>query len=87
MNSDGRWILKPMWRVSYAPMYDFLWETYGPGLYDGKQSWKHREADDQSLQSDQLEREKLICSGEERVCRRESGTQGITIITLFLLQQ
>lgn len=49
MSPDGRRILKPMWRASHALMYDFLWETYGPGIYNGKHPWKHREADDDRL--------------------------------------
>lgn len=68
-------------------MSDFLWEADGPGVCDGKQPWRHREVDDDRLQRDQWEREKLICSGKESGCGRERVFQVAPVIIIFLLQQ
>lgn len=35
--------------VSQDAMHDFLRKADGHGIYDGKQPWKHREADDHRL--------------------------------------
>lgn len=63
-----------------ALVHDFLWEAGGHGVYDGKQPWKQREADDHRLQRDKLEREKLICSGEGRLYRKERDIHGVPVI-------
>lgn len=58
-------------RASHILVYDFLQEADGHGISEEKQPWKDRQTDDHRLHRDQLEIEKLTCSDEERVCRRE----------------